>query len=202
MESKKAGEVQADAASEETKQETVTQPDDVMAKLKALEATNARLLKESQEHKLKAKSLLSEKEEKEKTELEGKEKYKEAYILAQKKLQEKDSQLAQLKRVNINKTIDAELAKLASDAHSVDAVKKLINTDILDIVEENDDIKISGLKEALDVARKDMPYLFKAASQAKTMSAKPGVTKPEPLDLSKMDAKSLANLLAQTHAKN
>lgn len=199
METKGEGEGQTVTTTEESVKTETPSAEQLLAEFNALKATNARLLKESQEHKQKAKSLLSEKEDKEKQELEGKEKFKEAYQMALKKLTDKEAELSKLKKVNINKTIDAELAKLASDAHSVEDVKKFLPVDILDIIEENDDIKISGLKEALDVTRKEKPYLFKTASQAKVMSAKPGVSKKEPLDLSKMDAKTLASVLSGLH---
>jgi glutamyl/glutaminyl-tRNA synthetase len=201
MESKETGEVQKDApASEGTTEAQVTTPslDEVMAKLKAVEATNARLLKESQEHKAKAKTLLTEKETKEKEELESQGKVKEAYQMVQKKLLEKDQELMRARKVNINKTIDAELAKLAGDAHSVDDVKKFLPVDVLEIVEENDDIKISGLKEALDLTRKEKPYLFKQTGTAKTLTAKPGVDKTKPLNLKDVtDMRALASMLTR-----
>jgi hypothetical protein len=203
MEEVKPGEVHKDDAASEgdaATKESTSSLDEVMAKLKAVEATNARLLKESQEHKTKAKNLLTEKETKEKAELESQGKVKELAQMLQKKLQENEGELKRAKKVNINKTIDFELAKLAGDAHNIEAVKKFLPVDLLEVTEEGDDIKISGLKEALDLTRKNEPYLFKAQGPAKTISAKPGVDKTKPLALSDItDRKVLANMLARKH---
>jgi len=199
METKGEGEGQTVAKVEEPAKTETPSAEQVLAELSALRATNQRLLKESQENKQKAKSLLSEKENKEKDDLEGKEKFKEAYQMALKKLQDKDLEISKMRKVNINKTIDVELAKYASDAHNIDDVKKFLPVDLLDIVEENDDIKIHGLKEAVDATRKERTYLFKTTSQAKVMTAKPGATRQEPLDLQKVDRGTLARALSSLH---
>lgn len=178
---------------------------DLEVQLKAKDQTIQRLLKESKTYKEKYKALESKLEENVLTETEKpveqkdkKESHKTVELLMNK-LKEKDAVIAKKDKININKTIDVELAKYASDAHKLDAVKKFLPADIINVSESDDDIIIDGVKEAVDMVKKEHPYLFKTAQATKTVSSKPGVVKKDPLDLAKLSQRELAMML--THKR-
>lgn len=196
-----AGEVQDTATKEASAENNATESvEERLAKMesyvKTLEKSNSRLLKESKEHKDKHQSVLSEMEKKVSDEAVKKGDDKKLVELLQGKLKVQEEKLNRLASKNIEKTLKFELTKHASDAQDIELLKKALPMDMISGSEADDDYEITGVKEAIDKLRTDMPYLFKAKNVPAMASGKPnpqtaGGAKP----LTDLPASELAALL-------
>lgn len=184
-----------------TIEEIQEQLNTLRAENESLKASKERILRESKEHASKARELRDAKEAEELEAAKKKEDYKGMLAKEAEKRQAAEKKLGTYKAKVVTKTLDLELSKLAPDAQSVDALKKLLPVDLLEIQEAEDDFQISGLKEAVDKMRTEQPYLFKSAAATKMMSSKPGVSKTEPLSLGKLNTSELARLLVNKNAQ-
>lgn len=199
-----AGEVQDTATKEASAENNATESvEERLAKMesyvKTLEKSNSRLLKESKEHKDKHQSVLSEMEKKVSDEAVKKGDDKKLVELLQGKLKAQEEKLNRLASKNVEKTLKYELTKHASDAQDIELLKKALPMDMISGSESDDDYEITGVKEAIDKLRTDMPYLFKAKNIPAMANGKPnaqtaGGAKP----LTDMSPTELAALLMKT----
>ena len=160
-----------------------------------LAATNARLLKESQEYKAKYKQALAEKEE-----IEAKKLAESGDIQAQleaerKKAAQAMAELAKTKKKVISQAENEKIARYAGDDHSVEDLtnqpelksflKEGLDEDALDF---NDD----AARRFIESVKKTKPYLWKSTSGIGAMTGKPGNgLNNQTVDLNKMSATEL-----------
>ncbi len=176
--------------------------EELQAEIDSLKASKDRVLKESKDHASKYREMRDSIEAKEKEELSKKEDWKKLLEKEIEKRQSAEKKLGGLKTKVINKTLDLELARLASDAQSIDSLKKLLPIDLLNVEEEDEEIKISGVEDAIKKMRLEQPYLFKNNKNATMVTTKPGTAKTETLTLDKItNTRDLAKLLVEARNK-
>jgi DNA repair exonuclease SbcCD ATPase subunit len=129
-----------------------------------LAATNARLLKESQDYKEKYRASLKEKEE-----LEAKKAQESGDISAQlelekKKRQQYQDELNKTKKKVVTQAVREKISKYAGDVHNLDdllsrpALKNFLKEGL---DEENLDFHDESAKAFVEEVKKDSPYLWK-----------------------------------------
>jgi hypothetical protein len=167
-----------------------------------LAATNARLLKESQEWKEKFKQSLKEKEDLEAQKL-AETGDKDAIIVAERKAKEKAlEELNKTKKKVISQALKDKVAKYAGEVYSIDDIvnrpqikeyfREGIDEEALDF---SDDVA----KKFVEAVKKDAPYLWKQGGSVGANTSRPGVTNNAgKVDTSKMTASELKEYIKNT----
>lgn len=149
---------------------------DLETKIKALEATNARLLEESQKAKERAKTATSQVEQAERERLEKEGNYQVLLENERKRASTLEEENKGVRQKVLKSNIQATIARLAGEVHSLDDVlnqpayshilKKGINDTDLTLSEE-------VAKEYLNELFKAKPYLKKTAESTGVITTKP-----------------------------
>lgn len=165
-----------DVTNEVNSEETQPEIDvnELQAKLDKLEQSNKRLLDESYGYKQKYNSLKSEHEERQKHQLEEQENYKELYELERKKANDALTEAQEARRKALKKDMHFKVASRAGDANDVEDVihnLKKYGRDVLQIDEETE--TINGIDEALEIVRKEKPWLFKKQNSTGMVDSRP-----------------------------
>jgi hypothetical protein len=170
-----------------------------------LAATNARLLKESQEYKAKYQAALREKEELEAKKL-NESGDKDAMLEAEKRKAAKAlEELKNTQKKVINQTVKEKVAKYAGDVFNVedllarpkfkDFLKEGLDKDSLDF---NDDVA----KRFVEETKKEAPYLWKVQGSIGVNTHRSFNTGTQTtVDTSKMSAKELRDYIAANFSK-
>lgn len=140
--------------------------EEALAKLDAQEKTINRVLNESKEWKSKAQLHKEEKERIEKEKLTEKEDYKKLY-------ENLDGTFSKFKKSAISTALKTELLQHAPDLHNFDLALKALPADKIQAIEDDDQIKIIGVKEVVDDWRKSQNFLFKPQSVPTMVTGKP-----------------------------
>lgn len=157
----------------EQKVEQKTSADDVTERLLQIEKTNQRLLAESKEWKSKYQTMVDKQAEAEKENLKEKEDWKSYYEKEKTDwLTEKEKHLV-FKKNTINKLLSSEILTYAPEAHDIELVKQALPRDMINAFEEDNEIKFSGIKEAVDRLKKEKAFLFKTQNVQQMASGKP-----------------------------
>lgn len=143
----------------------------LMERVSKLEATNDRLLNESKTYKSKYQGLRSEVDGKQQKHLEENEQWKELLEIEKNKNFETQEQMKSMKQKVIRANLHSEVAKFAKNAFDVNDVVSNLPKDLLNIDEEN--LRIEGIKEAVETVVKDKPYLFNTGVKNHGMSQEP-----------------------------
>jgi hypothetical protein len=160
-----------------------------------LAATNARLLRESQEYKAKYKEALAEKEE-----LEAKKLAESGDIQAQldaerKKAALAQAELAKTKRKVIGHAVTEKIAKYAGEVYSLDDLTnqpelKTYLKEGLD--EDNLDFNDDAAKRFIESVKKSKPYLWKSINGIGAITGRPSNgLQTQAVDTNKMSAQEL-----------
>lgn len=154
-------------------QKTSTNADELSERLAQIEKTNQRLLAESKDWKSKYQTMVDKQAESEKEKLKEKEDWK-AYYEKEKTewLTEKEKHLV-FKKNTINKLLNSEIVTYAPEAHDIELVKQALPRDMVNAFEEDNEIKFSGIKEAVDRLKKEKAFLFKSQQVQQMVSGKP-----------------------------
>lgn len=172
-------------------------PNSIEERLNQLESTNKRLLNESKEWQKKYQLVKEDVDKKEKETLSAKEDWKGLLEKEKKTREELASKLNSMKNKTIHKALEFEIAKYAPDAQDFDLLKKAIPVDVISAVEQDDDILLEGVKEAIEKLKSEKPFMFKPKQI-------PGMAQGKPVheakqngakDLSKLSPAELASLL-------
>lgn len=127
-------------------------------KLAALESTNERLLKQSQEHKEAKNKMKEELEAVEKKRLEKDGDTQGLLLKEKEKNKVLENERSKLTHEVLTGKIHAAVAKVASDAHDIDLV--LTAGDMSILVVDRDNMKVSNVEAFVESVRKSSPYLF------------------------------------------
>jgi hypothetical protein len=187
--------------SKATSEQTEAKNQDTNLDADKLAATNARLLKESQEYKAKYKAALAEKEE-----IEAKKLAESGDIQAQleaerKKAAQAMAELAKTKKKVISHAVTEKIARYAGDVHSVDDLTnqpelKSFLKEGLD--EDNLDFNDDAAKRFIDAVKKSKPYLWKSTNGIGAMTSKPGNgLTTQAVDINKMSVSELKEYMKQ-----
>lgn len=134
--------------------------EEVRNQLDKLQGTNERLLGESKKYKSDYRTLISQRDESEKVELEKKEQWKDLLDREKATRLELEEENREMRSRNINKSYALEIAKHAHDANNISHVSAILEKSFTtDMVDDNDDVK--GVAALVDELRKDSPTLFK-----------------------------------------
>jgi hypothetical protein len=182
---------------------------DLKSQLARLEQTNQRLLKESQEHKLKAQKVLEEREQfeqdrlKKEGDLDG---YAKRIAEENNKLK---SELSGIRSKVLKANIKTKVSKFAGEVHDLDdllnqsqfkdILQRGINQDDLDVDE-------AAAQEYVQAVLKNKPWLRKPVGGMGVNTTKPGMNSAAsvtggPKNLSEMSTKDLIELAKQTAQK-
>ncbi len=183
-------------AEQPEKPEQAEQTQSIEERLAQLESTNKRLLEQSKEWKSKYQSVKEDVEKKEQETLSQKEDWKKLLEKERESHGALKDRLSKLKLKTINKALEFEIAKAAPDAQDIDLLKQALPRDVIDAVEEDDDIKLVGVKEAVEKLKGEKPFLFKPKQIPGMAQGKPAVdASGGKKDLSKLTPAELASLL-------
>ena len=153
---------------EETKPQVSVE--ELMAKVEALESTNARLLEESKKNKSAAQTL---KQQQEQIEREKKEKEGDYKTL----LEQTEAKQRQIEKSALTNLIKYEVSKFASDARDMDDIIALLPSQHLEIDREN--MKVSGVDLAVKALRESKAHLFKVCESIGQETSRPVSTPPK-----------------------
>lgn len=156
------------------------QPNDLQAQLSKmqeqianLEASKQRILDESQTWKNKFQEIKGKNDEEEKQRLLKEGKHEELLEKYKNEAHKWKSDFSELRKSVVDRTIDNEILKSASDAYDI---KDLRNNFSPDVIKIGEDLNVSGIKDEIERLRKDKPYLFKASKTANQFTRKaPGI---------------------------
>jgi len=168
---------------------------DIQLDAEKLAATNARLLKESQEYKAKYKQALSEKEEMESKRLAESGDIQAQLDAERKKAAQAMAELTKTRKKVIGHAVTEKIARYAGDVYSVDDLTnqpelKTYLKEGLD--EENLDFSDDAAKRFLDEVKKKKPYLWKSTSGIGAMTSRPqNGLNAQTVDLKKMSTDEL-----------
>ncbi len=174
----------------ETEQSKAIENQDTTLDAERLAATNARLLKESQEYKAKYKQALSEKEE-----LESKKLVESGDIQAQLDAERKKAAQAMADAVT------EKIARYAGEVYSVDDLTnqpelKSFLKEGLD--EDNLDFSDDAAKRFIEAVKKSKPYLWRSTNGIGAMTGRPqNGLNAQTVDTSKMNAAELKEYMKQ-----
>jgi hypothetical protein len=143
----------------------------LMARLEKLESTNDRLLNESKQYKTKYQGLRSEVETKQQKHLEENENWKELLEIEKNRNFEINENMKSMKQKVIKSNLHAEVARYAKNAFDVSDVVSNLPKEMLNIDEEN--LRVDGIREAVELVIKEKPYLFNTGVKAHGMSQQP-----------------------------
>lgn len=153
----------------------------IMARMEKMEATNARLLEESQNYKNKYRGLRDNVEKEQTAKLEESENWKDLLTIEKDKRSALEVQLRESRQSTLKKELGFKVASLAKDAHNVDDILGAIPRNMLNLDEEN--FTVSGVDEAVNFVRESKPYLFSKNTSTGMTSARPqGMGKPQTYD--------------------
>jgi len=167
-----------------------------------LAATNARLLKESQEYKEKYKKALTEKEE-----IEAKKLAESGDIQAQLEAERKkaaayQAELNKTKKKVVTQAVKDKVAKYAGDVYKID---DLVNRPELKeylkqgLDEDNLDFSDDVAKRFVEAIKKDAPYLWKQAGGIGAATGRPNASfGTSSVDTSKMSPSELKEYIKTT----
>ena len=162
---------------------TVT-PDQLLARLEALEganakleSTNARLLDESKTYKGKYQSLSEEIKTKEKNTLEDEQKFKELYEVVQKEKSDLSHQLMETRKSNIKKELSFQVAAAAKDAYDVNDIISSLPKEVLEL--DHDTASVKGVSEAVNFVCENKPWLFQKNNKSGFHSGQPSDEPPK-----------------------
>jgi hypothetical protein len=158
----------------------------LMARLEKLENTNERLLNESKQYKTKYQGLRSDVETKQRAQLEESENWKELLEIEKNKAFELETNMKDMKQKVIKSNLTSEVSMYAKDAFNVSDVINNLPKDILEIDDEN--LRVNGIKDAVEMVRKEKSYLFNTGVKQHGMSQEPPAGyKPEKKELDLAD---------------
>lgn len=201
----KSGEGQSEVVAAEGQPTETTEVVQTQAEDKSKDSTIQRLLKESKGYKEKLRAVEQKLEGYESGEIlvtkETKKDSEKTVDYWKNKFNESKGIIAKKDKQLINAAIDVELAKYAVNAHNIDSVKKFLPSELLSISEDGDNIRVDGMKEAVDSVVKDHSYLFKLTGAPKVVTAKPGTSsqKAQTGSIKDTDSLSLAKMLSKQH---
>lgn len=171
--------------------DTGNQVDDV----EKLKATNARLLRESQEYKTKYQAALQEKENVEAERIKVSGTMEEKLKLAEKQNQELLAKLNGTTKIVINQEVKNKVLRFAGDVHSEEDL--LSSPKLKEYLEKGFDkdkleFQDDFAKQFVEEVRKEKPYLWKSSGPIGAHTGKPGATTSSlnggGVDFSKMTA--------------
>ena len=162
-------------------------------RLSQVEKTNQRLLAESKDYKTKYQTLKEEQEKKEKETLTQKEDWKKLLDQEREERAAERSKFKTFKHNTVSKLLEFEILKHAPDAQpeAIGLIKQSLPADMISAIEEDDEIKLTGVKEGIDKVKKEKTFLFKSQTVPQMMGAKPGSQNAQSLNGS---AKTLAQM--------
>jgi myosin heavy subunit len=162
-----------DQSQEQVAQETTEQLDvkAVLEKLNQLEQTNARLLDESKEYKTKYKGLRTEVESKEKEKLEAQENWKELLEMERNRNFELQEKFKTTKKQTLKQKLNFEVARLAQGAYDINDIITSLPQDIIEIDEEN--LEIKNVDQAVAFVKEKKPYLFNSKHSTGMVDGRP-----------------------------
>jgi len=167
-----------------------------------LAATNARLLKESQEYKEKYKKALAEKEEIEAKKLQESGDVQAQLEAERRKAQQALAELGKTKKKVISQAVKDKVMKFAGEVHNPDdllARPKLKEFLKEGLDEDNLDFSDDVAKRFVEEVKKEAPYLWKTQGPIGAHTSKPGSTGTNHnVDTSKMSAAELKAYIAST----
>lgn len=136
-----------------------------------LRNTNDRLLAESKENKIKARTYRDEIETQEKKKLEENENWKE--LLDREKNEKHDllNQVQHIKKQTLAKSLSLEIAKYAGDAYDMNDIISALPEDKIET--DEDRLEFTGVSEAVATLRESKPYLFKTKEIPGTVGSRP-----------------------------
>lgn len=147
------------------------------ARMEKMEATNARLLEESQSYKTKYRGLRDNIEKEQTTKLEENENWKELLDVEKNKRSDLETQLRDSRKSILQKELGFKVASLAKDAHNVNDILGALPKDMLAIDEDNH--VVNGVDEAVNYVRENKPYLFAKNTSSGMMSGRPDGAPPK-----------------------
>ena len=167
-----AAEINTTAEQQEQNQEIdvqalMEQMESMQAKMQKLSNTNERLLNESKQNKSKYQSLKTEVENKERQQLVESENYKELLEIEQNKLFETQEKMKSMKQKVMKANLRSEVAKYAKDAYDIDDIINSLPRDVLEL--DDDNLMVNGVKEGVDLVRKNKAHLFNKGPKAHGM---------------------------------
>lgn len=180
-----------DQSTNEVAQETTEQLDvkAVLERLNQLEQTNARLLDESREYKTKYKGLRTEVETKEKEKLEAQENWKELLEMERNKNFELHEKFKMTKKQTLKQKLNFEVARHAQGAFDINDVITALPQDIIEIDEEN--LEVKNVDQAVAFVKEKKPYLFNSKQSVGMVDGRPkaetGHVSFEQLDVHEQD---------------
>lgn len=154
--------------------QTTTAPQTDADRIAALEKTNARLLNESKDYKMKLQAEKEKFEKDKKAKLEEQGKLKEVLDQERAEIAIERAQFQEFKKRNLSIHLDYEILKHAPDAQNVKLIKQSLPADLISAFEEDNTLKFTGVKEGIEKIRKEEPYLFKPQTIPQMVSGKPG----------------------------
>ena len=183
-------EIETTQAVETVEEVEVQLPEEVLVRVKELEASKARVESESRKWKEKFQRLSSEREESDKEKAKKEGNYQE--VLEQEKSKLMD-QMGQIKKSALKKELRAEVSKYARDAYDIDDIVKSLDSSLLEIDEE--ELSIKGIQEAVSKVREAKQYLFNSKQVPGYVSSKPESKAPPHKTLAEMNSKEKQNIL-------
>ena len=149
---------------EEVKSVSVEEFNELRSQFESLSASKDRILNESKDNKSKYQSLRKEAEDKERTDMEAKEQWKELLEAERNKSYELENKYKSVQKKAVLNNVNFEVSRLAQDAFDANDV---INS--LRLTEDNIDVEtgeVKGISVMVDDLRKNKPYLFKSSVPA------------------------------------
>jgi hypothetical protein len=142
-----------------------------------LAATNARLLRESQEYKAKYKTLAQEIEEMKSKEAEKSGDLSAQLELERKKAQQALAELGKTKKKVIGQAVKEKIARYAGDIYSLDDL--VAGPELKDYLkegldEDNLDFNDEVAKRYIEEVKKKKPYLWKSVGSIAANTSRPG----------------------------
>jgi hypothetical protein len=188
-------------SNEEMRDKPVVNPEleAIMAKIKKMEDSNARLLEESRGYKARYQSLKENVENSEKAKLTENEQWKELLEIERNKSSEFQNKLKETNRMVLQKELALKVSTLCNDAYNVQDIINNLPKDLINIDEEN--LSISGLEEAVNVVRQSRQYLFNTEKKSGMTSQRPVLDTSPEKDLRSTNAK-LADTLSEYFRQN
>lgn len=147
--------------------------DDVMLKLAQAEKTNQRLLSESKENKAKAQFAKEELEKREMETLTKSKDHEKINEMLKSQLDSERTQAKSFKKTVVSKLLDAEIMRLVPDVLDVHLFKQSLPADLINVIEEDNEIKFTGLAEGAEHVKKTKPFLIKSNSNIQMVTGKP-----------------------------
>lgn len=183
---KNDGEVHTAPVTPETTAAPSISLDEALQKLAQLEKTNQRILSESKENKAKERAAKEKLDQLEMDKLtKDKDHEKIAQMLKDQLETERQASNA-FKKKSMAKFLEAHVQKIAPDAQDPKLIIQSLTADQVNAVEEDGEIKFSGVSEQVDGMRKNSPFLFKPNYIPHMVNGKPAANAKATSPLSKL----------------